>query len=87
MTFFKADYLSGKLEPVEGKKFRNGVIAIGNTRYKLEGESAFSSHASFHLSYYKAKDDLLKELISRQEKALKDAQQIEKMINFVQSNF
>lgn len=87
MTFFKADYTAGRLEPVNGTKFRNGVVAIGNSRYRLEGESIFAPHASYHLNYFAAKDALIKELNARRENAIKEAKHIEEMIIFASSNF
>ena len=87
MTFFKADYITGRLMPVEGKKFANEVIAIGNSRYKLVGESIFTPHASYHLSYYSAKDALMKALNEKLESATKEVKHIEEMIIFASSNF
>jgi hypothetical protein len=87
MTYFKADYISGKIYPVEVKSWRDGSFKVGNRKVVKRGNNVFTDYASYHLYYHDAKDFLLKKLEEKRNLCAKEMQQLEEMINFAKGNY
>jgi hypothetical protein len=86
MTYFKADYVTGRIARVEAKMHRDGMVKIGNTRYKMQ-DDIVSDYASYHTSYVRAKDALVTYLGQKRDRLLAEAENVREMINFALGNY
>ena len=86
IDYFKVDFATGRINPVKGKLYGKEEIIIGNSRYKV-ASNIRDKHASYHVSYYRAKDTLLDYLKSKHEKLAAEIRDIEEQLEFAKYNY
>lgn len=86
IDYFKVDFVTGRISPVKAKPFGKEEIMIGNSKYK-RASNIRDRYASYHVSYYAAKDALLLYLELKQEKLKGEIKDLEEQLEFAKNNY
>lgn len=86
IDYFKVDFVTGSILPVKAKPYGKEEILIGSSRYK-KAPDIRDRHASYHVSYYKAKDALIFYLQTKYDRLTSEAKDIEAQLEFAKHNY
>ena len=86
IDYFKVDFVTGRISPIKAKPCGKEDVMIGNSKYK-RAANIRDRYASYHVSYFAAKDALLFYLQLKHEKLLSEIKDIEEQLEFAKGNY